>query len=265
MFLKPFLAFLLGGAICVVAQILIDKTKLTPARILVSYVVFGVFLGAIGLYKPIFEIFGCGISIPLVGFGGNIANGVKEAVVERFAKEIHKNAKRLLTLINDIIKLSELDAIENSIYFEKVDLYDMAETCVNMLQVNAEKHSVNLFFRGTPCTITANKDMIEELMYNLCDNAIRYNVPGGNVWMEVKEEAENVILRVRDTGIGISKEHQERIFERFYRVDKSRSKSTGGTGLGLAIVKHIVAKHEAKVELNSEVGKGTIITVYFEK
>lgn len=200
------------------------------------------------------------------GYAELIENGMaSEADVERFAKEIHKNAKRLLTLINDIIKLSELDAIENSIYFEKVDLYDMAETCVNMLQVNAEKHSVNLFFRGTPCTITANKDMIEELMYNLCDNAIRYNVPGGNVWMEVKEEAENVILRVRDTGIGISKEHQERIFERFYRVDKSRSKSTGGTGLGLAIVKHIVAKHEARVELNSEVGKGTIITVYFEK
>ena len=200
------------------------------------------------------------------GYAELIENGMaNEADVERFAKEIHKNAKRLLTQINDIIKLSELDAIENSIYFEKVDLYEMADTCVNMLQVNAEKHNVNLVFSGTPCTITANKDMIEELMYNLCDNAIRYNVPGGMVWMKVKEEYDKVILRVKDTGIGIPKEHRERIFERFYRVDKSRSKSTGGTGLGLAIVKHIVAKHNAKIELNSEVGKGTEITIYFEK
>ena len=200
------------------------------------------------------------------GYAELIENGMaSEADVQRFSKEIHKNAKRLLTLINDIIKLSELDAIENSIYFEKVNLYDMAETCVNMLQVNAEKHNVSLLFSGTPCTITANKDMIEELMYNLCDNAIRYNVPEGMVWLEVKEEYGKVVLRVKDTGIGIPAEHQERIFERFYRVDKSRSKSTGGTGLGLAIVKHIVAKHEAKIELNSEVGKGTEITIYFEK
>ena len=200
------------------------------------------------------------------GYAELIENGMaSEADVERFAKEIHKNAKRLLTLINDIIKLSELDAIENSIYFEKVNLYDMAETCVNMLQVNAEKNNVSLFFSGIPCTITANKDMIEELMYNLCDNAIRYNVPDGTVWMEVKEECGKVVLRVKDTGIGIPKEHQERIFERFYRVDKSRSKSTGGTGLGLAIVKHIVAKHEARIALNSVVGKGTEITIYFEK
>ena len=200
------------------------------------------------------------------GYAELIENGMaSEADVERFAKEIHKNAKRLLTLINDIIKLSELDAIENSIYFETVNLYDLADTCVNMLQVNAEKHNVSIAFSGTPCSITANKDMIEELMYNLCDNAIRYNVPGGMVWMEVKEEYDKVVLRVKDTGIGIPKEHQNRIFERFYRVDKSRSKSTGGTGLGLAIVKHIVAKHEAKIELNSEVGKGTEITIYFEK
>lgn len=200
------------------------------------------------------------------GYAELIENGMaSETDVERFAREIHKNAKRLLTLINDIIKLSELDAIENSIYFERVNLYDLADTCVNMLQVNAEKHNVSIAFSGTPCSITANKDMIEELMYNLCDNAIRYNVPGGMVWMEVKEEYDKVVLRVKDTGIGIPKEHQNRIFERFYRVDKSRSKSTGGTGLGLAIVKHIVAKHEAKIELNSEVGKGTEITIYFEK
>lgn len=200
------------------------------------------------------------------GYAELIENGMaSEADVTRFAKEIHKNAKRLLTLINDIIKLSELDAIENSIYFETVNLYNMAETCASMLQINAEKHDVSLFFSGLPCTITANKDMIEELLYNLCDNAIRYNVPGGSVWLEVKEENGQPMIKVKDTGIGISKEHQERIFERFYRVDKSRSKLTGGTGLGLAIVKHIVAKHNALIRLNSEEGKGTEIRILFSK
>lgn len=198
------------------------------------------------------------------GYAELIENGMaSEADVVRFAKEIHKNAKRLLTLINDIIKLSELDAIENSIYFESVNLYELAQTCVSMLQIQAEKHDVALCFFGTRHCITANKDMIEELMYNLCDNAIRYNVPGGSVFVEVGEEDGRPYFKVKDTGIGISKEHQERIFERFYRVDKSRSKSTGGTGLGLAIVKHIVAKHEAKIELNSEIGKGTEIKILF--
>lgn len=198
------------------------------------------------------------------GYAELIENGMaSEADVARFAKEIHKNAKRLLTLINDIIKLSELDAIENSIYFESVNLYDLAQTCVSMLQIHAEKNDVSLFFSGTRHCITANKDMMEELMYNLCDNAIRYNVPGGSVFVEVGEEGGRPFFKVKDTGIGISKEHQERIFERFYRVDKSRSKSTGGTGLGLAIVKHIVAKHGAKIELNSEIGKGTEIKILF--
>lgn len=198
------------------------------------------------------------------GYAELIENGMaSETDVVRFAGEIHKNAKRLLTLINDIIKLSELDAIENSIYFEQVNLYDLAETCVNMLQVNAEKHNVSLLFTGIPCTITANKDMIEELLYNLCDNAIRYNVPNGTVWVEVAKENGKPMVKVKDTGIGIPAEQQERIFERFYRVDKSRSKSTGGTGLGLAIVKHIVAKHGATIQLSSEVGKGTEIKIVF--
>lgn len=198
------------------------------------------------------------------GYAELIENGMaSERDVVRFAKEIHKNANRLLTLINDIIKLSELDAMERSISFEPVNLYQMAETCVNMLQINAEKHKVGLFFSGVPCTITANKEMIEELLYNLCDNAIRYNTENGSVWVEVKEENGRPILKVKDTGIGILPEHQERIFERFYRVDKSRSKSTGGTGLGLAIVKHIVAKHGAKIKLRSETGKGTEIKILF--
>lgn len=200
------------------------------------------------------------------GYAELIENGMaSEADIHRFAKEIHKNAKRLLSLINDIIKLSELDAIESSISFERVNLYDLAETCVNMLQINAEKQNVTLFFSGVPCTITANKDMVEELLYNLCDNAIRYNTAGGSVWVEVKEENGQPVIKVKDTGIGIPAEHRQRIFERFYRVDKSRSKSTGGTGLGLAIVKHIVAKHNAEIELSSEVGAGTEIKIIFQK
>ena len=124
---------------------------------------------------------------------------------------------------------------------------------------------------GETCFVRGNKQMLEELLYNLCDNAIRYNNAGGSVTVGVRKyrEAEHgsgkVILSVKDTGIGIPEEHRERIFERFYRVDKSRSKSTGGTGLGLAIVKHIVAKHDAVMELDSEVGKGTEIRVIFKE
>ena len=109
----------------------------------------------------------------------------------------------------------------------------------------------------------AEKDMLEELLYNLCDNAIRYNNEGGSVLVSVKKESKSVILSVQDTGIGIPIEHQERVFERFYRVDKSRSKSTGGTGLGLAIVKHIVAQFDARIELWSQVGRGTRIQITF--
>ena len=105
--------------------------------------------------------------------------------------------------------------------------------------------------------------MLEELLFNLCDNAIRYNNPGGNVWVQVTVREEQILLKVKDNGIGIPPEHQDRIFERFYRVDKSRSKQTGGTGLGLAIVKHIIARHHARLELDSEVGVGTEIRVLF--
>lgn len=184
----------------------------------------------------------------------------------RFAGEIHKNANRLLTLINDIIQLSELDSNAREMIYEEVNLYELAETCVEMLQMNAGKHGVVLSMDGlneTNCIVKANKQMMEEVLYNLCDNAIRYNNEGGYVRVGVNLQDDEVILSVEDSGIGIPKEHQERIFERFYRVDKSRSKSTGGTGLGLAIVKHIVAQHDAVMELESDVGKGTKITIRF--
>lgn len=199
------------------------------------------------------------------GYSELIENGMaSEADMRRFGREIHRNANRLLTLINDIIRLSELDSAEASNdEFEKLDLYELAQTCVEMLQVHAEHHHVSLSLQGKKSIVFGNKQMLEELLYNLCDNAIRYNVENGLVVVTVDEEDDTVFLSVRDTGIGISKENQERIFERFYRVDKSRSKQTGGTGLGLAIVKHIVAAHHAKLEMESEERKGTKIKVIF--
>lgn len=183
--------------------------------------------------------------------------------VVRFAGGIHQNARRLLNLINDIIRLSQLDDPGEEFEEERVNLHELAAVCVEMLDVNAAKHGVKLQYTGSECFVRGNRNMLEELLYNLCDNAIRYNVEGGSVQVEVTREENRVVLTVRDTGIGIPKEHQDRIFERFYRVDKSRSKSTGGTGLGLAIVKHIVARHRARLELESSPGEGTVIRVFF--
>lgn len=188
---------------------------------------------------------------------------VTEGQSVSFAGEIRKNAERLLTLINDIIRLSELDQTEFAIGLENVDLYDLAEECIESLKVNADRREVEFVFEGKSCLVHGNKDMLREVIENLCENAIRYNNAGGKVKLFVGEENKIPVLVVTDNGIGIPKEHQERVFERFYRVDKSRSKETGGTGLGLAIVKHIVAIHEAKIELESEVGKGTSIKIIF--
>lgn len=183
--------------------------------------------------------------------------------VANFAKAIHQNADRLLTLINDIIRLSELDAVQTQPEFEDVDLYMIADNCKQMLEMNAANHHVKLIVNGSSQKVWGNKQMLEELVYNLCDNAIRYNKEGGSVEIAVYRSKKGVILSVQDTGIGIPKEHQERIFERFYRVDKSRSKATGGTGLGLAIVKHIAVVHNAALEVISEPDVGTQIQVTF--
>lgn len=192
-------------------------------------------------------------------------NMVSQTDIPRFAGEIHRSATRLLTTINDIIKLSELDVMETTtLVLDRLPLYQMAENCVDMLQVNAEKHQVTLKLEGEPAYIMGNREMVDEVLYNLCDNAIRYNNINGSVVVRVKPEGEKVRLCVEDTGIGIPEKHQSRVFERFYRVDKSRSKATVGTGLGLAIVKHIVAQHEAEMKLESEPGKGTRITILFE-
>lgn len=186
-----------------------------------------------------------------------------EEDTRRFARGIHKSATRLLTLINDIIRLAELDVSKGELDRERLNLLVMANACVEMLQISAQKHGVTISVDGEDCYIMGNRTMIDELLYNLVDNAIRYNNENGKVYVKIYTEDERVVLMVSDTGIGISKEHQERIFERFYRVDKSRSKSTGGTGLGLAIVKHILVSHGAKLDVISEPGKGTTMKVIF--
>ena len=198
------------------------------------------------------------------GYSELIENGmVSEEDIYRFASEIHKSSNRLLGLINDIIRLSELDTVDLEVQFENLNLYEVAESCVSRLQMNAKLHNVTITLSGDTGMIYGNKEMMEELVFNLCDNAIRYNNPEGKVEVSVNTVKDHVVLSVKDTGIGISKEDQERIYERFYRVDRSRSKVKGGTGLGLAIVKHIVAQHKAELHLESDIGRGTMIQVIF--
>lgn len=196
------------------------------------------------------------------GYAELIESGMTKAEdMNRFGGEIRKNANRLLHLINDILELSELDEADINVAKEEIDLYEIAKKCIDDLSLLAKRHQVSLSLHGSKSIVYANKDMMEELINNLCDNAIRYNRSGGKVMVSLKREKEYTKLTVQDTGIGIPKEHLQRIFERFYRVDKSRSKETGGTGLGLAIVKHIVAKHGDRLHIESEVSVGTTIWV----
>ena len=200
------------------------------------------------------------------GYAELIENGLCNAnEIVRFSHEIRHNSQRLLSLINDIIKLSELDSMNDEITFEIFDLCDVVSKCVDVMKVNAQRCDVSINFEntGNKVELNANREMITELIYNLCDNAIRYNNKKGRVDVYVECINDKKRLIVADTGIGISQEHQERVFERFYRVDKSRSRQSGGTGLGLAIVKHIVALHNATIQLSSFPGKGTKIVITF--
>lgn len=202
------------------------------------------------------------------GYAELIETGIAgEKDIVHFAGEIHKNANRLLSLINDIIHLSKLDVMTEVPKMEKISLTDVAASTVEMLQLQAKKHEVSLTMdeKSERVLVYGNKGMLEEVIYNLCDNAVRYNRPGGHVNVSVYGENNELVLQVKDDGIGIPKEDQKRIFERFYRVDKGRSKETGGTGLGLAIVKHIVERHRAELILDSDLGKGTTIQVRFSK
>ena len=187
---------------------------------------------------------------------------VKDEDRGKFIGNIRKEASRLVNLINDIIRLSQLDENLESAT-ETVELLSVANEVVDVLSASASKKNVSLYVDGEPCTIFGVKRYIYEIIYNLCDNAIRYNIDGGKVTIKISKESGSPEISVTDTGIGIAPEHQGRIFERFYRVDKSHSKETGGTGLGLSIVKHAVQYHKAKISLDSEVGKGTTVTVKF--
>ena len=183
--------------------------------------------------------------------------------VPHVAEQIRHNSDRLLSLINDIIRLSELDHKELPRKFTTLDLAPLAEECCRNLSVSARSHHLPLTCKGDSAILSADRDLLKELIENLIQNAIQYNRENGSILVRTGQKDDHPFLLVQDTGIGIPKNQQERIFERFYRIDKSRSRETGGTGLGLAIVKHIAEIHDADITVDSEPGKGTCITVYF--
>lgn len=189
---------------------------------------------------------------------------VKQEDTQRFVGNIKTEATRLVALINDIIRLSQLDE-DTTLPTESVNLFEIAKEVITELKTSAAKKQVNIILDGEACVMNGVKRYLYEIIYNLCDNAIRYNKDGGEVEIALKEENDHIVLKVSDTGIGIPSEHQSRIFERFYRVDKSHSKETGGTGLGLSIVKHAAACNGGNITLDSVVGRGTTVTVSFDK
>lgn len=193
------------------------------------------------------------------------SGGMTDETVIDFSASIYDEAQRLITLVSDIIKISEFD--EGKILFdnEKADLYILSENVIQRLQSVADKQNITINLIGDSTYVIGAKKILDEMIYNLCDNAIKYNKCNGTVDIIITSSIDNIKLTVRDTGIGIPENEQSRVFERFYRVDKSRSKFLGGTGLGLAIVKHGAIYHNAKIILKSTEGKGTSITLVFER
>ena len=199
----------------------------------------------------------------ILGSAELLKNGlVGQEDIPHFAGLIHTEVSRLVTLVDDIIHLSQLDEGTAPV-MESVDLLEIAEDAANDLQAAAVQKQVSILATGKHAKINGVRNYLYEMVYNLCDNAIKYNVPAGKVGVVVSSEGQGANITVRDTGIGIPVEYQSRIFERFFRVDKSRSKASGGTGLGLSIVKHIVQYHQAEIELQSVVGGGTTVSVMF--
>jgi len=189
---------------------------------------------------------------------------VKPEDVKGFAKDINDEASRLIALVNDIIKLSQLDEGNIPVEKEPVDLFEMAKDVVKRLQPEAQKKQVQLNVKGETAKILGIGQILNEMLYNIVENAIKYNREEGSVDITV-EDGSLVKVEVADTGIGIEPQYQERVFERFFRVDKSHSKKIGGTGLGLSIVKHAVKLHDGKIEMKSKKDEGTTITVYLPK
>ncbi|MBQ9308668.1 MAG: two-component sensor histidine kinase [Clostridia bacterium] len=198
------------------------------------------------------------------GFAELIAEGVVQGdKVQEFSRDIYKESQRMITLVEDIIKLSKLDEEAEGPERELVDLYALALEVIDSLRPVAEKRGITMKLTGSAAEVFGVYPLLSEMIYNLCDNAIKYNVPGGSVTVDVQAQENDAVLTVSDTGIGIAPEHQKRVFERFYRVDKSHSKEIGGTGLGLSIVKHGARLHGASVELSSQPGEGTTIILRF--
>ena len=209
------------------------------------------------------------LKTPLTSISGfaemMMQGGTPENTVVDFSTTIYKAAQRLITLVSDIMKISELD--EGAVVSErkKVDLYELSKEIITRLTPVAEKRNITLNLIGNHAYVLGAEKILDEMIYNLCDNAIKYNKGNGVVDVIINTTSDKVNITIRDTGIGIPISEQGRVFERFYRVDKSRSNQVGGTGLGLAIVKHAAAYHDAEITLESTEGKGTSVTVVFDK
>ena len=200
----------------------------------------------------------------IIGSAELLENGiVKEADIPRFVDRIRKEATRLVNLIDDIIRLSQLDEGVD-MPMESVSLRELSEEVCENLADAARQKDVSMKVTGSEGVITGVRRLLYEIVYNLCDNAIKYNRDGGSVEINLSQDADAVLLRVQDTGVGIAPEHQSKIFERFYRVDKSHSRQSGGTGLGLSIVKHAVQLHHGSISVESQINAGTAITVRFD-
>ena len=200
------------------------------------------------------------------GFAEIMQDGfVKDEDVKVFAGRIYKEAQRLIRLVGDVIRISRLDEGGLPYQWEKLDLYSLTHDIFSTLHEAAEKQEVHMYMEGGSTVLDTVPTIMEEVLYNVCDNAVKYNRRGGEVFVRLKDGKDAVRVNVRDTGIGIPKEDQERIFERFYRVDKSHSREIGGTGLGLSIVKHGVKTLNGRLWLNSEPGQGTEIIMEFPK
>lgn len=199
------------------------------------------------------------------GYAELMMNGmVQPENIPDFSGRIYHEASRLSSLVSDIIQLSRLDEKNSDMPFEAVEVYELAEDIVLHLQAAADKKNISLQLQGETAAVRGVRQVLYEMFYNLADNAVRYTEDGGNVIVSVTKRDGKIVYSVTDTGIGIPKNEQKRIFERFYRVDKSHSRQTGGTGLGLSIVKHGAALHHAKIHLESEPGKGTKIELIFK-
>ncbi len=207
------------------------------------------------LKTPLHSISGCA-ELMLSGI-------VKEEDKPRFLKQIYDEAQHMVSLIENIIKISRLDEEADALPVDKVDLYEIAQIVIEQLGNKAASRGIVMDLSGTHVTIKGVKTLLYEMIYNLCDNAIKYNVDDGAISVSVKKTKDAAVVKVKDTGVGISEDQQERIFERFYRVDKSHSRASGGTGLGLSIVKHAAIWHNATIKVKSKLGKGTTFIVRF--